>query len=86
MLRILVTEQSFAGGQRAHDRVLAPDLFVSRDEVVLTIFVTPQPGFNAKSPNPETPVRIALPHPVGARRPVDGALYETAPTASGEGA
>jgi hypothetical protein len=77
VLRVLVTEQTFAGGQRAAGRVLPPDLHVDADELVLTMFVTPQPGFQPRSPNPETPVRIALPHPVGVRRLVDGALYQT---------
>jgi hypothetical protein len=76
VLRVLVTEQTFAGGQRAHGRVLQPDLHLDAEELVLTIFVTPQPGFQARSPNPETPVRIALPQPVGPRRLTDGALYD----------
>jgi hypothetical protein len=75
VLRVLITEQTFAGGQRADGRVLAPDLHSGDDELVLRIFVTPRPGFQARTPNPETPVRIALPHPIGTRRLVDGALY-----------
>jgi hypothetical protein len=76
LLRILVKEQTFAGAQRATGRVLVPDLFQDKDELVLTIFVTPLPGFKARSPNPETPVRVALPAPVGERQLIDGALYE----------
>jgi hypothetical protein len=75
-LRVLVTEQTFAGAQRANGRVLAPDLHVNGDELVLTMFVTPKPGFQVRAPNPETPVRVALPHPVGVRLLIDGALYE----------
>jgi hypothetical protein len=76
LLRILVKEQTFAGAQRATGRVLVPDLYQDADELVLTIFVTPLPGFKARSPNPETPVRVALPAPVGERQLIDGALYE----------
>lgn len=79
VLRVLVTEQTFAGAQRANGRVQAPDLHVDADELILTMFVTPKPGFQAKAPNPETPVRVALPQPVGLRRVTDGALYD--PTA-----
>lgn len=79
ILRILLTEQTFSGGKRAHGRIQPPDMYVNADELVLRMFVTPQPGFNMRSPNPETPVRVALPHPVGHRELVDGALYE--PTA-----
>jgi hypothetical protein len=75
-LRLLVTEQTFSGGQRAHGRLQPPDIYVGADEIVLRMFVTPQRGFQARSPNPETPVRVALPHPVGPRELVDGALYE----------
>lgn len=76
ILRILVTEQTYAGGKRADGRVLAPDIHVDQDELLLRMFVTPQPGFNVRSPNPETPVRVALAHPVGRRELIDGAIYE----------
>lgn len=78
VLRVLVTEQTFSGGQRATGRVLAPDLHLGTDELVLTMFVTPKPGFQVRAPNPETPVRVALPEAVGLRELIDGALYEPA--------
>jgi hypothetical protein len=76
ILRVLVTEQAFASGRQAHGRVLAPLLYLDADELILTIFVTPPPGFQNGTPNPETPVRIVLPEPLGARRLIDGALVE----------
>jgi hypothetical protein len=76
VLRVLVTEQTYAGAQRADGRVLAPDLHVDAEQLVLRMFVTPLKGFQSRAPNPETAVRIALPEPVGSRRVVDGALYE----------
>src|SRR5207245_2638753 len=72
VLRVLVTEQTFSGAQRAHGRLLPPDLFVGADELVLTMFVTPRPGLQARSPNPEAPVRIALPEPLVFRAAGDG--------------
>jgi hypothetical protein len=75
-LRLLLLEQTFAGGKRAGDRVLTPDLYVGPEQLVLTLYVTPLPGFNTRSPNPETPVRIRLPEPIGPRELIDGALYE----------
>lgn len=74
VLRLLVTEQAHASGKRADGRVLAPDMHAGSEELVLTVFVTPRQGFQNGLPNPETPVRVNLPHPVGARRLIDGAL------------
>ncbi len=74
-LRILVTEQTWAGGNPADDRLLVPDLHVGENELVLTIFVTPRPGFQIRAPDPETAARVALPCPVGSRRIIDGALF-----------
>jgi hypothetical protein len=76
VLRILVMEQTYAGGKRADGRVLDPDLYVDEHELILTMFVTPREGFQMRSPNPETPVRVALPQPIGSRQLLDGALYE----------
>jgi hypothetical protein len=76
LLRLLVTEQSFASGQRADGRVLAPDVYPGDDEIILTIFVTPRPGYQTAARNPETPVRVALTHPVGSRQLIDGALAQ----------
>jgi hypothetical protein len=74
VLRILVTEQSFAGGQPARGRGLAPEVHLGADELVMRIFVTPRPGFQPGARNPETPVLVALPEPVGGRRLLDGAV------------
>jgi hypothetical protein len=76
VLRVLVTEQTWAGGKRADGRVLDPDLYEGEHELILTMFVTPLEGFQMRSPNPETPARVALPRPVGSREPIDGAVYE----------
>jgi hypothetical protein len=75
VLRICVTEQTFAGGRRADGRVLAPDLYESDHELVLTMYVKPESGFQMRRPNPETPVRVALARPIGHREVIDGAVY-----------
>jgi len=79
ILRVLVTEQAFASGQRAEGRMLVPDLYMDENELVLTMFITPRPGFQSGSGNPETPARIALPDPVGQRQLIDGALPQFSP-------
>jgi hypothetical protein len=73
-LRLLVTERAFASGQRADSRVLPPDIHIGEDEIILTVYVKPRPGFQTGSRNPETPVRVTLPEPVGERTLTDGAL------------
>jgi hypothetical protein len=76
VLRILVAEQTYGGGKRADGRVLDPDLYEGEHELILTMFVTPLEGFKMRTPNPDTPVRVALPHPIGSRELIDGAVYE----------
>jgi hypothetical protein len=75
VLRVCVTEQTYAAGRRADGRVLAPDLYENEHELVLTMYVRPETGFQMRTPNPETPVRVALAHPVGNRKVIDGAVY-----------
>lgn len=73
-LRVLMIEQAFASGQSPEGRLLAPELYADGDELVLRMFVKPRPGFQTATRNPETPVRVALPEPIGGRRLSDGAL------------
>jgi len=84
-LRILVTEQQRAAGRYADGRFLEPALYLAEQELILTLFVSPVTVMGVQGPNPETPVRIALPVPVGERALIDGALYEPQdPRAAGE--
>ena len=78
-LRVLITEQAFASGQRAEGRILAPDIYMDEKEVVLTMFVAPRPGYQSAMKNPETPARIALPEPIAHRSLIDGAFGGFAP-------
>ena len=78
-LRLLVSEQSIAGGKRAHDRILAPDLHLGGDILLLRVFVTPDIGFKTRGANPETPVIVRLPEPVGDRELLDGAVIWSPP-------
>jgi hypothetical protein len=80
-LRLLVKEQTFASGQRADRRVLVPDIYADENEVVLTMFVKPRPGYQTGDRNPETPVRVALTEPLGTRELIDGAVAQYSPWA-----
>ncbi|HET9074403.1 MAG TPA: hypothetical protein VFN48_07475 [Solirubrobacteraceae bacterium] len=74
-LRLLVTEQTRAGGRLAFGRFQAPDLYLDDEEVLLRCFITPLEGWQAGTRRWETPVVVELPEPLGARRVVDGAIY-----------
>lgn len=76
-LRLLLTELTKATGRMADDRLLAPDLYLGDDELILRLYVKPIEGYVGGTRRHETPVIVRLPEPVGARRLVDGAVYET---------
>ena len=73
-LRLLVSEQSIAGGKRAHGRIQAPDVHRTDEILLLRLFVTPDIGFKTRGANPETPVIVRLSEPVGDRELLDGAV------------
>jgi hypothetical protein len=75
VLRVLVTEQTRAGGKRADDRLQSPGLHVGAGELVLTTYVTPRGGYQTAGAVPETPALVALPEPLGDRAVLDGAVF-----------
>ena len=75
VLRLLVVEQTRAGGRLAYGRFQAPDLYLDADEVMLRCFITPLDGWQAGTRRWETPVLVQLPEPLGPRRVVDGAIF-----------
>ena len=79
VLRILVTEQTRAGGKRAGDRLQSPDLHLGADAVVLTTYVTPRSGYQTPGAAPETPALVELPEPLGGRQLIDGAVFGPVP-------
>jgi hypothetical protein len=84
-LRVLMREQGFAAAQFAHGRVLPPEIHLSPEQVILTLFVTPRDGWQNRSKNPETPVRITLPEPLGQRMLIDGAIIGATGGSAGAG-
>jgi hypothetical protein len=81
VLRVLVTEQAFASGQKADSRVLPPDIHLDAEQLVLTVFVTPRRGYQTGSRAPEAPIRVVLPEPLGSRNVIDGAVVDLDPAA-----
>jgi hypothetical protein len=77
-LHLLVTEQTQATGVLADDRMLAPDLYVGTEELVLRLYIKALEGYTGRTRRYETAVTVKLPELVGERAVVDGALYEPA--------
>jgi hypothetical protein len=75
-LHLLVTEQTQATGVLADDRLLAPDLYVGAEELVLRLYIKGLEGYTGRTRRYETAVTVQLPEPLGERAIVDGALYE----------
>jgi hypothetical protein len=75
-VHLLVTEQTQATGVPAADRLLAPDLYLGADELVLRMYVKSLEGYTGRTRRYETAVTVQLPEPLGERTVIDGALYE----------
>jgi hypothetical protein len=75
-LAILVTEQQRSAGRYATGRLLTPDLHMGEEELTLTVYVEPVPVVGIAGANPETPVWVELPEPIGERILRDGSLWE----------
>lgn len=75
-IHILVTEQSRATGMLADDRMLAPDIHLDAQQVMLRLYVQPIQGYTGPTKRHETAVIVRLPEPLGEREIVDGALYD----------
>ena len=81
-LHLLVTEQTQATGVLAADRMLAPDLYLGSDEVIVRVYVKALEGYTGRTRRYETAVTVELPEPLGERPVVDGAVFEPPRTSS----
>ena len=70
----LITERDCASGQSPEGRVVEPVVFSGADAVLVNVWVRlPDGGPNQDCPsNPEFPLEITLPEPLGDRRLLDG--------------
>ena len=69
---VLVTERACNSGQDARGRVVRPAVILADDTVTVVFAVVPRGGMQECPSNPETPVLLELPEPLGERRLVDG--------------
>lgn len=72
-LEVLATERQCVSGQAMGDRLLEPQVVMTADEVRVVLATEPPPGASFECPgNPETPVTVMLPQPLGDREVVEG--------------
>jgi len=69
---VLVTERACNSGQDARGRVVRPAVILADDTVTVVFAVVPRGGMQECPSNPETPVLLELPEPLGERRLLDG--------------
>lgn len=69
---VLVTELACNSGQDARGRVVRPAVILAEDTVTVVFAVVPRGGAQECPSNPETPVLLELPEPLGERRLLDG--------------
>lgn len=70
---VLVTERNCVGGQPMGDRLLGPEIVMTESAVLLAFAAEPPPGDAHECPgNPEQPVVVELPEPLGDREVLDG--------------
>ena len=72
-LRVLATERSCVDGREIGDRLLGPQVVMTADEVRVAFAAKPPPGQDFTCPgNPEIPLTVELPEPLGDRIVVEG--------------
>jgi hypothetical protein len=75
LIRILITEQACASGRSPEGRVQPPIVVRSETAMTITILVTQRPGNRDCPGNPEFPVAVELPEPLGGRPLFDGGTF-----------
>jgi hypothetical protein len=72
-LHVLATERECVDGREIGDRLLGPQVVMTDGEVRVAFAAQPPPGeFFTCPSNPDTPVTVELPQPLGERKVVEG--------------
>jgi hypothetical protein len=69
---VLVTERACNSGADARGRVVRPGVILGAESVTVVFAVVPRGGDHDCPSNPETPVLLELPEPLGDRQLLDG--------------
>jgi hypothetical protein len=75
VIRILITERACASGQSPEGRVQPPIVVPSQTAMTITILVNQRPGDQDCPGNPEFPIAVELPEPLGGRPLFDGGTF-----------
>ena len=78
-LSLLARETACAGGQAPGARMLAPIVVETDALVTIALVVRQVPGGADCPANPEVPVMVALPRPIGTRTLLDGSSFPAVP-------
>jgi hypothetical protein len=74
-IHVLINELACASGQSPQGRVLPPIVASGPTAVTIAILVTNRPGGQDCLGNPDFPVVVDLPEPLGGRQLLDGAVF-----------
>lgn len=74
-IHVLINELACAGGQSPEGRVLPPIVAPSQTAMTISILVTNRPGGQDCPGNPDFPMTVDLPEPLGGRPLLDGAVF-----------
>ena len=68
----LIRERACASGQSPEDRLIDPVVAPGEDAILVNVWVRRLPGAQDCQGNPELPIEITLPEPLGDRQLLDG--------------
>ncbi len=74
-IHVLINERACASGQSPEGRVLPPMVTSSPTAMTIAILVTNRPGGQDCPGNPDLPMTVDLPEPLGGRPLLDGAVF-----------
>ncbi|MEX1169233.1 MAG: hypothetical protein WEE50_03720 [Chloroflexota bacterium] len=81
---ILVREIACSSGQSPEGRILAPTVVVGAEAIAVAIGIVHRPGGQDCQGNPNHPMRLALPEPLGTRVLLDAGRYPPVPVSNAD--
>jgi hypothetical protein len=82
-IHVVLTERACSGGQSPEGRIEPPVISTTEQAVIIAFFVRQVPGGNDCPGNPEFPLEVELPEPLGDRLLLDGGVFPPVPPGEG---